>query len=86
MECVQDQSAWLSLLTLFAVVCAQVALDVAASVVAVTRVRSAWAARVVVAGAVNLALDDYAVTAVVAVDKQCQNAGEEEEDAIPSGC
>jgi replication-associated recombination protein RarA len=61
-------------------------LDVAASVVAVTRVGSAWAARVVVTGAVNLALNNHAVSAVVAVDKQRQEAGEEEEDAVPGGC
>jgi replication-associated recombination protein RarA len=51
----------------------------------VTRVGSARAARVVVTGAVNLALNNHAVSTVVAVDKQRQKAGEEEEDAVPSG-
>lgn len=60
--------------------------DIAATAVAVTRVRSARAARVVaVTGAVDLALNDHAVTAVavMAGDKQCQQAGDEEEDTVP---
>jgi hypothetical protein len=40
---------------------------------------------VVVTGAVNLALNNHAVSTVVAVDKQRQKAGEEEEEAVPSG-
>ena len=61
--------------------------DVAATAVAVARVRGARAARVVaVTGAVDFALHDYAVTAVamVAGDKECQKAGDEEENAVPS--
>ena len=61
-------------------------LDIAATGVAVTRVRSARAARVVaVTGAVDFALNDDAVTAVAVMtgDEECQQAGDEEEDAIP---
>jgi hypothetical protein len=52
----------------------------------VTRVRSARAARVVaVTGAVDFALNDNAVAAVVVVtgDEESEKAGDEEEDAVP---
>lgn len=61
-------------------------LDVAATAVAVARVRGARATRVVtMTGAVNLALDDNAVAAVAVVtgNKQRQQAGDEEENAVP---
>ena len=60
--------------------------DVAATAVAVARVRGTWTARVVaVTGAVDLALNDHAVTAVAVVtgDEECQKAGDEEENAVP---
>jgi len=49
-------------------------------------VRVPWAARAVaVAGYVGFALDDDAVTvAIVAVDEECQEEGQEEEDAVPA--
>lgn len=40
-------------------------------------------AAVAVAGVVRLALDDNAVAVVVAVNKQGQEAGNEEKDAVP---
>jgi hypothetical protein len=64
----------------------ETALDVAATAVAVARVRGARAARVVtVTGAVDFALNDHAVTAVAVVtgDEERQKAGDEEEDAVP---
>lgn len=61
-------------------------LNVATTAVAVARVRSARAARVVtMARAVDLALNDdaVAVVAVVARDKESEHGGNEEEDAVP---
>lgn len=62
------------------------ALDVAATAVAVARVRGARATRVVaVTGAVDLALNDNAVAAVAVVsgNEKSEKAGDEEEDAVP---
>lgn len=64
----------------------ETALDVAATAVAVSRVRGARAARVVaVTGPVDFALNDYAVAAVAVVtgDEECEKASDEEENAIP---
>lgn len=59
--------------------------NVAATAVAVARVRGARAARVMVARAVDLALDDDAVAAVavMAGDQEGKQAGDEKEDAVP---
>lgn len=56
-------------------------LDVAATAVAVVRVARA-AGAVAVAGSVNLALNDDTIIAVVAVDQESQEEGNEEEDAV----
>jgi phage-related baseplate assembly protein len=63
-----------------------VILNVAASAVAVARSRVAGAARAVaVTRAVDFALDDdaVAVVAVMSVDEECEDAGDEEEDDVP---
>lgn len=60
--------------------------DVTTTAVAVARVRSARAARVVtMARAVDLALNDdaVAVVAVVARDEKSEHGGNKEEDAVP---
>ena len=59
--------------------------NVAATAVAVARVRGARAARVMVARTVDFALNDDAVAAVtvVAGNQKSEQAGDEEEDAVP---